>query len=1322
MADTSRYFGIGIDTRDLDKGIERGRQGFIKLGEEALRQGKVIDKVFSGQDLSSNMESEFKRLSRLSVEAFGSLSQEAQRAMREMQEDTLSLGNVERMMQGLNKAYEGGEISMREYVNAAARLTVLHEQISGAIQQNEQALRREKQQMDIAGDSIVSMQAKVALLTTEYMRLSEAQRNSVEGEGILKQMSDLQTRLNAAQASMQRFGGAANAQFNMLGMSMQQIVRELPSLAMSPQMFFLAISNNLPVFTDAIAQARKEYKMLTDAGKTATPVWKQIVSSLLSWQTALSALPAILIVLGPRIADFFQSFLTGREKIISATNALNNIHKELESNNANYGENVVALRSLTEEWRRLSGEASQTQWIKDNQSEFDKLGISITDVSDAETVFVDNTDDIIEAFKLRAQAAAAQSLAEEKYREAMIKRNEAELEEAKGPSRSDRILSMTSGVTGPGVSGYQAAGQTVDAKEFFEERVQGLKDEARAAEAAGDAYFELYEAKRLESGQKLSGLGIGDTDNGKKEVKVAKDYLSQLLDLRRDNEERQIDLMSDGSEKQLAEIDLRYKRIRDKVKELEAGLTGQQGGQLTAEQRRLFDDAYSLLDKQQSRDRAGVDDGTVKRLEAARAAMNQYLKDYGTYQQRKLAIAQEYADKIANAQNEGERRSLEAERDKTLSGMETEALRMSIDWPTVFGEFGGMFDSIMEPTLEKIKQYMQTDDFKNLQPADQSEIVEAVNRMEKSLGGAGKVSFKQLGKDVDKLRQSMLDLDDAKNQEAEAIERLKETQEAYEKALESGKDAEIQAASDAKDAAQDNADAASENVKAQEKIVEQNQNLVTSAATTLRSNMENVTQGLQKLASGGIQSAYEGLIQLGKGIGGNKLSKTADSLEDVFIIGWILSILDVLQDGLSDLVGGILDGVFNVVSGIIGDILSGDLFVTLFESITSGIESILDSITFGGFGNLIDKINGSNAKEVNEAIDRLSDRNKALQTSIDALNETIKDARGKESVNAATQAYRYQEEQNANYLEIARQQAGYHSAHHSWRYYMGWSEDWIEWIRENIDAAFSGTDSLWGWTPEQMAKLRENVEIWTAMREAGEGGYGDRVVEKLEDYIDQAGKLEEITDGLTESLTQISFDSMYDSFIDNLMDMEYSAKDAAENISEYFMRAMLSNKIGELYYDKLEDWWKKFGEAMKSDGLDEDEKNALRDEYLGYVNEAIAIRDNLAAATGYDKESSSSQGQPTAGGFETMSQDSADELNGRFTALQMSAEEIKAQINIGNVNLDEIRANTAEFKDIMTGCYNELIDINANTGAIVRPIQQMQRDLTDIRNDIKTRL
>ena len=286
MADTSRYFGIGLDTKDLEKSIEKGRQGFIKLGDEALKQGKVIDKVFSGQDLSGNLDAEFKRLSRMSIEAFGSISASAQRMMQEIQEDTLSLSNVEKMMQALNKAYEEGNISMQEYVNASARLTVLHEQIAKSIQQSEQALRRETQQMDIAGDSIVSMQAKVALLTTEYMKLSEAQRNSAQGEGLLKQMSDLQTRLDAAQASMQRFGGAATAQFNMIGMSMQQIVRELPSLAMSPQMFFLAISNNLPVFTDALSQARKEYQLLTAAGKAATPVWKQVVSSLLSWQTA----------------------------------------------------------------------------------------------------------------------------------------------------------------------------------------------------------------------------------------------------------------------------------------------------------------------------------------------------------------------------------------------------------------------------------------------------------------------------------------------------------------------------------------------------------------------------------------------------------------------------------------------------------------------------------------------------------------------------------------------------------------------------------------------------------------------------------------------------------------------------------------------------------------------------------------------------------------------------------------------------------------------------------------------------------------------------
>ena len=1318
MADTSRYFGIGLDTGQLKKQADEARKAFDRIGEEAVKQSGVIDKAFSGKPITSGLEKEFERLSKMSIDAFGSLSENARRTMTEMQEDILSLSNLEKMMQRLDKSYEEGTVSTQDYLKAQARLAVLHEQITDSIRQQEQALKRDAAQMDIAGDSITSMQAKVALLTNEYMRLSEAQRTGTQGEGILKQMSELQQKLDAAQASMQRFGMAGRTQFNMLGMSMQQIVRELPSLAMGPQMFFLAISNNLPIFTDALAQARKEYQLLTAAGKKATPVWKQVMSSLFSWQTALSALPAVLIVLGPQIANFFQSFFTGKEKIDSATDALKNINTELESSNANYGENVITLKTLADEWKNLTDEASKTKWIEDNQSEFGKLQISINDVSDAENAFVANTPSVIEALQLRAQAAAAQSLAEEKYREAFLKKQEAEEkrqdEEKNGLSFWDSSKKYFQAI-GRGFSGKDSdlSLSTRIATQDIETESEALLKQSKAIEENADAYYNLYTAKSLAASKKLKDLGLGDEGGGtgSGELSNLKSYLDEYQRLVSDNEDRQVDLMKDGTDKQLAEISLRYRRMRDKVRELESGLIAQQGGQLTREQQELLAEAYKGIDAQEQRDYGE----TVKgRMEAERDSMNAFLADYGTFQQKKLAIAQEYARKIAAAQTEGDRLSLEKERDQKLSGMEAEALKMSIDWPAVFGEFGGMFDDIMKPTLEKVKQYMQTDDFRNLQPTDQNEIVEAVNRMEQSLGGAGKVSFKQLGKEVQTLQQSMRELNNAKQEEAEALQRLAEAQEAYENALDNGTDREKAAAELKLNAAKEEADNASENTRKAEENAQQNQKTTTETATTLKANMENVTQGLQQLASGGIQAAYEGLLKLAKGSGNDKMGEISDKLGDVFIIGWILSILDILKDGLSTVVEGLLDGIFSAISGILSDVLSGDLFVTLFDSIKSGVGSILDAITFGGFSSWT---SSSNAKEVQATIDRLTDRNEALQSSIDALNDTMKEARGTETVQAAKQAEEYQKEVNRNYLEMAMAQAGYHGSHHSWNYYWGgFSKEQIDKLSEQIGREWSG--SLWDLSPEEMKMLKGNVDMWTQIQNTGEGGYGGRLTEKLDDYIDQAGKLEEITDTLYESLTQISFDSMYDSFVDNLMNMEYSAQDAADDIAEYFMRAMLSNKIGALYQDKLEEWYKKFAGAMEDDGtLDDGEIAALRDEYLGYVEEALKLRDDLAAATGYEGTSAQEQQSATQGYSTTMTQDQASELTGRFTAFNESALRIESKIDIGNVNLETVKNHVAETRDIIQSCYGELLQISENTGAIIQPIQQIQKDIAKVREN-----
>lgn len=816
------------------------------------------------------------------------------------------------------------------------------------------------------------------------------------------------------------------------------------------------------------------------------------------------------------------------------------------------------------------------------------------------------------------------------------------------------------------------------------------------------------------------------TEKERKELekrKKARQKLSdELLSLQEKNQQDEIALMEEGTKKKLKQINADYeaqrnaiaKQSRDWAQEnKKAGVSGVNANGLTTDQQSSIDEANRLNAENRIKQ-------TEEVYKSEAAAMRTYLQEYGTFQQRKLAIAQEYADKIAKAQTEGDRLSLEKERDRKLSGMEAEALRMSIDWPSVFGEFGGMFDDIMQPTLEKVKQYMQTDDFKNLQPTDQSEITDAVNRLEQSLGGAGRVSFKQLGKEVDQLRQSMLDLNDAKHQEAEALERLAEAQEAYEDALNNGTEEEKAAADLRLTSAQDEADSASENVRKAEEVAQQNQQSTTKTATSLRANMENVTQGLQKLASGGIQAAYEGLLQLAKGGGeNNKMTEIANKLEDVFIIGWIVQIIDVFKDGLSNLVGGLLDGIFNAVSGILSDVLSGDLFVTIGSSIMKGVGNIFEALTFGGFSHW-----GNNVAETKETIERLTTRNEALIDSIDRLNETMKEARGSETVKATEKAIELQQKVNENYRDIAAARAHYQGKHHSWsKYFNDWLDgvmgnpnfntghnDWEVYQRMNEIAGFqikSRTDFL-SITPEQMAEMLADADIKQLLVDIGEGGYGAKMVATLEDFADQAGKIEELREQMYESLTQISFDSLYDSFIDTLMDMDASAEDFADNFSEYMMKALLANKVGEMMYDDLESWYEKFGESMKDGELTADEMASLREDWDKLVEEGLALRDNIAAATGYDQTGSAQQQQASAGYSVAASQDSVDVLSGRMNAVY------ECELRIEQ-NGSAMRNIADEVRGIIAQSYIELQQINENTGAIVKPIQQMQKDIEQVK-------
>ena len=719
--------------------------------------------------------------------------------------------------------------------------------------------------------------------------------------------------------------------------------------------------------------------------------------------------------------------------------------------------------------------------------------------------------------------------------------------------------------------------------------------------------------------------------------------------------------MQAGTEKKLAQIEYDYNARKEEInrqeadwkrENKEAGLsTGDNG--LTREQQDELEKARAS--NTESRKKAEAD---VYREEAE--AMRDYLKEYGTFQQQKLAIAEEYAEKIRKAQSQGERLTLEKQRDAAVHKVDMEALTQKIDWGAAFGDLTGLLADQMKNLLGELKQYVKTDEFKKSGAADQQVVYDAIERIQSMLpGGNGTLDFARLQTQMHALGDAVTRVQNAELQQEAAFIRLKAAQADYNKALESGNQAEIERTQIALQTAQSSSVSADEEYLNATSEMKALAGEVKSASRDTVDGLNMVSNGLHGFASGTLQGSFEGIQNMLTGLSklniggkvGDAISRMSETLSSAGVIGQIisaiLSILDLLKDGIGPIISSLIDTIFNAITGILDNILSGDLFKQIGGSLVKGIGGLLNTVSFGGFNKLFGI--GGNAKEVQAAIDRLTDRNELLQTSIEDLTDTIKQSQGTKSVAAYRDAYKMQQETNSNYLQMAMAQAGYHGSHHSWNYYWGgFNQAQIDKLSGQIGRQWDG--NLWSLSPEEMKALRSNVDMWTQIQNTGKGGYGGRLTEKLDDYIDQAGKLEELTDQLYEGLTGISFDGMYSSFIDNLMNMKYGAKDAAEDISEYFMRAMLSNKIGEMYSDKLKGWWEKFGKAMEDNELTEAERNALMEEYMQYMDEALALRDNLAAATGYDKTQQGGTSQSAkAGGFTAMTQDQGTKLEGMFT-------------------------------------------------------------------------
>ena len=1017
------------------------------------------------------------------------------------------------------------------------------------------------------------------------------------------------------------------------------------------------------------------------------------------------------------------------------------------------GAQIAAYNRLQRAWNALGDDmAKRRKFVDENKKAFQELGLSVNNVKDAEAVLVNNTSNVVQSFILRAKAAALDKAVTQAY-STMLERQELARRNARYgvKSNGDEISyaeaqergmagvrtvphthvrangggrSMSSWTTYTyevsDAQAYNAASnrlaleerdrQIQAATDEAERRVNELQSEIGATEAA----LEALKIPQMTS----TPPTVTDKPTRDERIEAARKEAEELRKLRWQNEQDEINQMAEGAERRRRQIALDYEKQLAEIDKMrsgfvavneDAGTPGLNLAGLTDEQQTEIDRANSIA--VESRSRALQE---MYRTEAQHMA--DYLKEYGTFQQRRSAIAEEYDRRIAEAGDQWSRKSLEREKAGALQKLEIEAIKQSIDWGSVFGDFGTLFRDQLEPTIEKLRAITKTEEFKDTDLEDKQTLYELISRLEQANTSWDSNIFATLGNDLTEYQTALREYMSAQDAERAATEALADAKKKLVAAEASGDNTAIAAATRSVTVATNNLTTASGQVADFGSQVQDASSKLQTSTSTVNNMFNSLASNLAGLKSGNLQGVGESLMGLDKlfnnssvtnAVGGalaKGLSKllgnsaigksVAEALGNSGLLGQIisaiLSILDILKDGIGPLVSSLIDTILNAVSGILKNLLNGQMFVQIGKSLIDGIAGIFDAITFGGFSSWIDS---SNAKQVQETIDRLTDRNANLQTAIEDLTDEIKASKGTKSVAAYRNAYSNQQEVNNNYLGIAQAQAGYHGSHHSWNYYFdGFSREQISRLSQQIGRQWDG--NLWSLSPEEMKMLRSNVDMWEDIKNAGKGGYGGRLTEKLDDYIAQAGKLEELTTQLYEGLTGMTFDSMYDSFVDRLMDMDATAEDIADNISGYFMRAMLSNKIGELYADKLEEWWKKFGGAMEDNDLTEAERNALSEEYMKYVEEAMRLRDQLAAATGYDKIGDNGSSQSgRAGSFNAISQDQGTKLEGLFVSVQghvanidTLVEDVVAKMNAAEGYLariaDSTESNAASAKEI----------------------------------------
>lgn len=1047
-------------------------------------------------------------------------------------------------------------------------------------------IAEQKRQLDAnkaAGLSYTQEAANIQALTGQVRGL----------EAGLKELRKAQDETSANPTKIDIDTEAVTRKSNNLKMQFSQVARELPSLAMGPQMFILAISNNLPMLADAIADVRRQNALLAASGEKTVPVWKQMAGALFSWQTGLIAAISLGIVYGKDISKWVSSLFKAKQEALSLADAQKKVNEEFQSADSDIGKQIVTVMSLSDRWKALGDNMdAKKKFIRDNREELDRLGVSVENVTDAENLLAKNTSAYIEAMSLRSQAAAAFKLAEEQAEKAVKKRAEGDREEKKGVGIVDRIKSYWMA----GIMGAEGAGMGNAPKpeDYFKARVDGIREEQKVAEESSKQLTGIYTDLQKKADGLLNKSGIKSS----KDPKEKHDYTSELLDARvraqQTTEKLRLQIMQEGAAKRKA-------AARQEYEEAVADIDRQERDTLARmDKARKQGDTIPQAQYDEVKDTAKTNRLLAEQVyneqifqiekeyrDKSSQALIDYYKEYGTWQDKRLATAKDYARRIAEAETEGQRMALEKQRDAKLQEIDFDELKDGMDWEKVFGDLDRVSTGTLENLRGKLKEYLAGIGGE-ISPESYKEVMDAFESLDAEL--ADRSPFEAL-------KSGYADYIEATGEVRAAQALLQQAQVGGSTIVE----------------------------EYDEATGELTRRLVTQAeAERMLAAAQDKRAGAQKTLTQAVNSI------------GQKGEAVVNAGSD--IVDMLSSLGVEVPEAMQDVLGGL------------GTVMSSMASIDLTKpfSILTGITGTLKGIgqTIGGLFGL-----GHDGTERYEKLrESLEAMNELYDKILSKEKESITFGGGFAALDAADKANRVLEAQLDNYRQLARAASGAGAGlfKHSYGYRtneaVGTSgyREISRLISKNID----DVSDLFSLTGDELYTVMSQLpDVWNKI--------DGNIRQYLEDIVELKDETSEIQDALNEALTGVSRDSFYNSFIDQLADMETSFEDLCDGFEDELRKSILAGLVSSEYDKRIKDLYNKWAEAAKDNDIDEREAERLRNEYQQIVQDLMKQRDEMAEAFGWQSEASAGSSQsPDSGALTTMSQDSISRFEGIGRSLQ----------------------------------------------------------------------